>query len=107
MICNSYKSFFKILADDCKLNVINLLSKGPLTVNQLCGKLGYEQSRVSHCLGTLRENGFVMMTAKGKMREYALEPELMVPLLKLIDTHVEKYHRSKCRCAGVRWRDLS
>ncbi|HLC64554.1 MAG TPA: metalloregulator ArsR/SmtB family transcription factor [Candidatus Nanoarchaeia archaeon] len=106
MICNSYKCFFKTLADDCKLNIINLLSKGPLSVGEVSEKLGYEQSRVSHALASLKENGFVVDSRKGKAREYRLEPKIIVPLLKLIDEHVEKYHRTKCNCKGVRWRDM-
>lgn len=107
MICDSYKSFFRILADDCKLNIINLLSKGPLSVGALSTKLGYEQSRVSHALASLKECGFVVSRMKGKTREYSLETTIMVPLLRLIDEHVEKYHRSKCRCKGVRWREMA
>ncbi|MBI2136772.1 winged helix-turn-helix transcriptional regulator [Candidatus Woesearchaeota archaeon] len=106
MICNSYKSFFKILADDCKLNVINILSKGPLTVSELCKKLECEQSRISHCLQALKKFGFVASQVKGKHRVYSLEPKIMVPLLKLIDEHVEKYHRNLCKCNGVTWREM-
>jgi len=107
MICNSYKTFFKVLADDCRLNVINLLSKQPHTVSELCKKLGYEQSRVSHCLKSLKECGFVESKAKGKAREYSLERKIMVPLLRLIDEHVNRYHKTQCRCKGTRWRDMS
>ena len=106
MICNAYKAFFRTLADDCKLNIINLLSKGPLTVNELCQKLGYEQSRISHSLAVLKDAGFVISKVKGKSREYSLEPEIMAPLLKLIDTHVNKYHKYKCDCEGIRWREM-
>src|SRR3989338_9501175 len=98
MICNGYKSFFKILADDTKLNIINLLSKEELTVSELIQQLNYEQSRVSHSLSALKDCGFVVSKVKGKMREYSLEPKLMVPLLKLIDEHVDKYHKQKCHC---------
>ncbi len=106
MICNSYKSFFKILADDCKLNIINILSKGPSTVGELSQRLHYEQSRVSHALISLKEFGFVINKRNGKTQEYQLEPKIMIPLLRLIDEHVDKYHRSKCTCKGVRWREM-
>ncbi|MBI4440308.1 winged helix-turn-helix transcriptional regulator [Candidatus Woesearchaeota archaeon] len=106
MICKSYKSFFNAMADECKLSIINLLSKGPLAVNDVSRKLGYEQSRVSHALTALKDNGFVVGSRNGKSMQYSLEPKIMVPLLKLIDRHVETYHRSKCGCRGVRWRDM-
>jgi DNA-binding transcriptional ArsR family regulator len=95
-----------VLADDCRLNVINLLSKEPLTVSELCEKLNYEQSRMSHCLRSLKAHGFVVSKKKGKTREYSLEAKTMVPLLKLIDEHVDKYHKSQCKCKGIKWRDM-
>jgi DNA-binding transcriptional ArsR family regulator len=95
-----------MLADDCRLNVINLLSKSPLTVSQLCDKLDYEQSRMSHCLRSLKQHGFVVSEVDGKSRIYSLEAMIMVPLLKLIDEHVNKYHKSQCECKGVKWREM-
>ena len=104
MICKSYETFFKTLADRSKLEIINLLSKGPKQVNELSQKLGFEQSRVSHNLGALRERGFVSVKREGKAMVYSLDTKYIVPILRLIDRHVDQYYRHYCRCKGVRWR---
>lgn len=104
MICNSYKIFFKTLADSTKLDIMNLLSKKPRSVTELCKKLNFEQSRVSHNLKTLKERGFVKVEKKGKNRIYSLDKKVIVPLLKLIDKHVDKYYQHYCRCKGTKWR---
>ncbi len=104
MICNSYDTFFKTLADESKLEIINLLSKSPLNVNELCKKLCFEQSRVSHNLKVLTERGFVKVKREGKNRVYSLDEEIIVPLLKLIDKYVEKYYSNYCKCKGIKWR---
>ncbi|PIN80206.1 transcriptional regulator [Candidatus Woesearchaeota archaeon CG10_big_fil_rev_8_21_14_0_10_30_7] len=104
MICNSYDIFFKTMADPSKLDIINLLSKHPRNVTELCEKLGFEQSRVSHNLRTLNERGFVNVKQKGKQRIYSLDKKIIVPLLKLIDKHVDKYYQNYCKCKGLKWR---
>src|SRR3989338_2909030 len=104
MICKSYDVFFKTIADQSKLNIINILSKGPSNVTQLSAKLGFERSRVSHNLRILNERGFVNMKIQGKERVYSLDNKIVVPLLKLIDKHVEKYYEHYCRCKGIKWR---
>ena len=104
MICKSYEPFFKTLADPTKLEIINLLSKGPLCVSIIVMKLGFEQSRVSHNLKALRERGFVSVKRQGKAMVYSLDKRYIVPILKLIDKHVDQYYRHYCKCRGVRWR---
>ncbi len=104
MICNSYDIFFKTLADPAKLDILNLLTKHSLSVNQLCKKLNFEQSRVSHNLKTLTERGFVEVARKGKQRIYSVEQKTVLPLLGLIDVHVEKYYKHYCECKGIPWR---
>ena len=104
MICNSYEIFFKIMADKSKLEVLNLLSKGPKNVSELSKKLGFEQSRVSHTLRVLKDRHFVAVTQKGKERIYSLDQEIMVPLLRLIDKHVDRYYKHYCKCKGIPWR---
>ena len=104
MICKSYELFFKTLADPAKLEIINLLSKGGLSVSEVSSQLGFEQSRVSHNLKALSERGFVTVQQDGKKRVYALDEGEIVPILKLIDKHVERYDKHYCKCNGIPWR---
>ena len=107
MICNSYKIFFTTLADDTKLDIINLLSKGPKTVTEICEKLKLEQSRVSHNLKAMADRHFVKVKKVGKTRVYSLDEEYIVPILKLIDEHVEHFYKNYCKCNGIPWRKRS
>ena len=104
MICKSYEPFFKTLADPTKLEIINLLSKGPLCVSIIAMKLGFEQSRVSHNLKALADLHFVTVLRKGKERIYALDEKVIIPILKLIDQYVERYDKHMCKCKGMPWR---
>ncbi|MBI2139376.1 winged helix-turn-helix transcriptional regulator [Candidatus Woesearchaeota archaeon] len=104
MICNSYERFFKTLAEPAKLEIINLLSKGPLNVSQLSKKLNFEQSRASHNLKALADRHFVLVERKGKERYYSLDKTIIAPILRLIDAHVEKYEKHYCKCKGIPWR---
>ncbi len=100
MICNTYIQFFGTLADQTKLAIIKELRKHPQSVSELCNKLDLEQSRVSHNLRKLKKLGFVDVVAQGKKRVYSIDKKTILPLLKLIDKHVEKYYAYYCRCSS-------
>ncbi|MDP7115649.1 MAG: helix-turn-helix transcriptional regulator [Candidatus Woesearchaeota archaeon] len=104
MICKSYEPFFKTLADPSKLEIINLLSKSSLSVSELCKKTGFEQSRVSHNMKSLLERGFVTVKPHGKERIYALDEKEIIPILTLVDKHVERYDKHLCKCHEKLWR---
>ena len=100
MICSTYKQFFGTLADESKLNILKVLRKGPRTVGLLQKELGLEQSCVSHCLRKLKALGFVVSKVKGKYREYSIDQKTILPLLHLIDKHVDTYYKHYCKCVG-------
>ena len=100
MICKTYIHFFRTLSDPAKLEIIKLLRGGSRSVLELSSKLKYEQSRVSHNLRKLRELGFVTVTPNGKHRIYAIDKKTIMPLLKLIDKHVDTYYKHYCQCVG-------
>ena len=100
MICNTYNKFFSTLADPSKLEIIKLLRRKPMTVSDLSKQLSFEQSRVSHNLRKLKELGFVTVTPSGKQRVYRIDKKTILPLLNLIDKHVDTYCKHYCRCIG-------
>ena len=107
MKLNSYIAFFQTLADPTKFRIVSALRKGEKTVNGLQDGLRLEQTRLSHSLKGLKERGFVVPRRDGKSRVYGLAKEV-VPLLKLMDRHVERYYRHAkaagcvmgCGCIG-------
>lgn len=100
MICETYIQFFKSLTDPTRLEIIKTLREGSKGVSELCNELTFEQSRVSHNLRKLKELGFVTVTKKGKQRIYEIDKKTILPLLKLIDGHVDTYYKHYCRCKG-------
>jgi len=99
MHCNKYVSFFKTLADPTRLAIIKSLRVKPKNVSDLCKELKFEQSRVSHNLRKLKELGFVTMQPEGKQRVYTLDQKTILPLLKIIDKHVDTYYKHYCKCS--------
>ena len=100
MICNTYVKFFTSLSDPAKLEIIKSLREGPKNVGNLSKILKFEQSRVSHNLRKLKELGFINVRPKGKERIYEIDKKTILPLLKLIDGHVDVYYKHYCRCKG-------
>lgn len=66
---------FKALSDETRLRTYLLLSLGDLCVCELIYILGYEQSRVSHCLRILRDSELVVSSRNGKIIIYSINPE--------------------------------
>ena len=62
-----------------------------MNVNDLTRDLGEEQSKISHALALLRCCSIVEAKKDGKERIYSLNKETILPMLKLIDKHENKY----------------
>ena len=99
MINNSYKEFFRAFSNKTRFEIIKLLREREKSVLEITDTLGFEQSRVSHNLKCLVDCGFVTSRPNGKKRIYSINQDVIVPMLTLIDKHIEKYenHLKKCR----------
>lgn len=91
-----YKQFFGTLANQYRLDVINLLSKKEHTVSMICKKTGHNQTTISHNLKRLERCGFVTAQPKGKERIYTLNHKTIRPLLKLMNQHMNSYCKKIC-----------
>ncbi len=92
MTKESYKRFFKTLANDNRLQIIHLLQEnGPSNVTDIVNGTGLEQTLVSHNLKRLHECRFVEVKQNGKERVYSLNTKTILPLLKQLDKHVTNY----------------
>ncbi|MBR9680453.1 MAG: winged helix-turn-helix transcriptional regulator [Candidatus Altiarchaeota archaeon] len=87
----AYDYFLGTLANRTRLKIIKELLKGEKNVGQLTVAIGVDQSTISNNLKRLRDCGFVNAKPNGKQRIYILNRETIEPLIKLIDTHVNKY----------------
>ena len=66
MLKKPYKLFFRTLANNQRLDIINLLRKGPKNVSRIYENLKYNQTTVSHHLAILKKCGFVFVKKKEK-----------------------------------------
>ena len=96
MIKNSYYIFFKKLSNKLKIEIISVLKKKEMPVNELCKKLNSEQSKISHALASLRRCKIVSCKIKGKKRIYSLNKKTILPILKILDEHEENFCKGVC-----------
>ena len=99
---NLHRLFFKAFSNQTRLEIIQLLRKKPLTVTEICEKIGFEQSRVSHNLRCLEHCGFVKVTPNGNFRKYALDEETIVPMVDLFEKHIQKYKKRLENCGVIK-----
>ena len=66
----------KVLADKDRLQIVQLLRQGPLTVSDIAGFLEVEIANVSHHLGVLRRSRLVSTKREGKHIYYSLAPDV-------------------------------
>ena len=68
---------FKVLSVDRRIEIIELLKNGPMSVNALTQTLGATQSAVSQHLRTLKAAGLVTSERKGYWIYYTLDREAL------------------------------
>jgi len=69
------------LSTPTRVQIVACLLDGPLAVVDITGRLGMEQSAVSHQLRVLREAGLVTAERRGKRRVYAIATDAVRELL--------------------------
>jgi ArsR family transcriptional regulator, lead/cadmium/zinc/bismuth-responsive transcriptional repressor len=84
-----------VMGNPTRIKIIEALRKAPLNVSEICEKTSEEQSKVSHNLAMLFNCHFVDMKREGKKKVYSLNKDTIVPLLNLVEKHVES-HCDKC-----------
>jgi len=88
---NQYHIFFGNLSNPLKIDIISTLKEKEMSVLDLAGKLKVEQSKLSHALTSLRYCSIVQVKREGKKRIYYLNKETILPMLKIIDKHEDKF----------------
>ena len=93
-----YTLFFKALSNDTRLRIIDLLRQGSRNATDISETLGIEQSMVSHNLACLINCGFVLTNQNGKNKVCSLNKETVIPLLEIIDRHIQEYGKNLEGC---------
>ncbi len=100
-----YKLFFKAISNKTRFEIIALLRGGPKSVTDICKRLGFEQSRVSHNLKCLIDCGFVSAKWVAGNKLYNLNGE-MKPILNSVGKHIEKYKNQLVACGALKSEDI-
>jgi DNA-binding transcriptional ArsR family regulator len=96
MKCPSYNTFFETIAPPIRIKIIESLRKKDMCVSEICDSIEEEQSKVSHNLRKLVDCHFLSVKRKGKQRIYGLNRQTIVPLLELVEKHVNQYCCQSC-----------
>jgi DNA-binding transcriptional ArsR family regulator len=90
---------FRAVADPTRRAVLDALSSGELSVNEICERFHVTQSAISQHLKVLRDAGLVKVRAQGRQRIYRLEAR---PLREVFDwaAHYEKFWNKKLDALG-------
>ncbi len=92
---------FEALSNVSRVSILNLLTKGPMSVGEISEALGLEQTAVSHNLRCLAFCGLATVKREGKMRVYDLNQETVEPMLRLADRHISKYAENLRSCNSL------
>ncbi len=98
-----YHLFFQALGNEARMRIILALKKGPKSVNELTREVGLQQSHVSHHLKCLTFCGFVKNKRDGKKRIYSLNQETVEQLLRIADSHVERFAKQLRTCEALKY----
>ena len=80
---------FAALADDTRLQIVELLAEGEKSVGELVGHFQLTQPAISQHLRVLRDAGLVSARPQAQRRVYRLQPEP----LREIDRWLARYRR--------------
>lgn len=93
---------FKILAEPARLELLNALKGGELTVTELVDRTGMGQANVSKHLQLLLANGFVQRRKEGLFAYYELADKDVLKLCDIMCTRLETETHARRRIVSVR-----
>lgn len=83
---------FKVIANQKRLEIIQLLHKRELNVSEMIEMLGLRQANLSQHLSLLRQHKIVTVTKKGREVYYKLADDNIAKAVQLIYRFLQKQH---------------
>lgn len=80
------QSIFKALSNPTRIKIINILSQGECSVNDLSEQIGASQSQTSHQLNQLRGADLVAFEKRGTQSFYRLADDDVARMVELART---------------------
>lgn len=93
---------FKTLAEPARLEILNTLKDGELTVTELVDRTGLGQANVSKHLQLLLAHGFVQRRKAGLYAHYCLADRSVLKLCDIMCGRLEAEARTRRRIVAVR-----
>ncbi|MFO0568634.1 MAG: metalloregulator ArsR/SmtB family transcription factor [Polyangiaceae bacterium] len=75
---------FSVLSEPTRLQILELLGRGPLTVGEIVSALDMKQANVSKQLGVLSQAGLVTRTRDGACVRYSIADPMIFELCDLV-----------------------
>jgi DNA-binding transcriptional ArsR family regulator len=79
--------FYKALADESRLRILNMLAGGPASLGQVAERLGLAKSTVIHHMRALRTAGLVLITV-GADKEYSLRSQAIPEAGRMLQAYL-------------------
>jgi DNA-binding transcriptional ArsR family regulator len=79
--------FYKALADESRLRILNMLAAGPASLSQVAERVGLAKSTVIHHIRALRTAGLVLITV-GAEKEYSLRTQAIPEAGRLLQAYL-------------------
>ena len=89
---------FRGFSDSSRLNILENLQHGPLTVSEIISATGLSQSNVSNHLSCLRDCGLVTAEQNGRYMVYRMSDERVAAFLTLADALLADVARGIYEC---------
>jgi DNA-binding transcriptional ArsR family regulator len=106
MMYESWKHFASVLSNRTRFDIVTLLRReGEMSVSEICHRLGYEQSRISHNLKCLLNCGFVEVEQRGKNRIYRMS-EIVSKILDDLEDYMTEYQKKLISCGILKEEDV-
>ena len=82
--------FYKMLSDNTRLRILDVLLEESLCVNDICTKLNMSQSAISHQLRVLKQAKLVKNRREGKQIIYSLDDTHISSIIRIGLEHVKE-----------------
>jgi DNA-binding transcriptional ArsR family regulator len=89
---------FRGFGDPARLNILQVLRNGPITVTEIVASTGMSQSNTSNHLRCLRECGLVAAEQQGKYALYRLSDDRVGDLLAMAESLLSDVSRGIYEC---------
>lgn len=81
------RDVFQAIADPVRRDIIQLLSKEVLTVNEVAEQFNVSRPAISKHLKILEECGVIAFSQKGRERHCLIQPKKLIPAFLWIDQY--------------------